>query len=78
MEVHLFPHNVLMLVTAVDRPFLLFFRNALLTVCKRAGTRVFSARVSESDESLMSALGCSNNNSDAVDPDFLELGRRHW
>jgi hypothetical protein len=78
VEVRLFPHNVLSSVPAADRPFSLIFREALLTVRKQAVTPVVSTRVSESDESSMLAFGCSNNNSDAVDPDFLELGKRRW
>ena len=78
VEVCLFPHNVLLLVPAADRPFSLFFHDALLTVRKQAVTPVFLTRVSESDKSSTSAFGCSNDDSDAVDPDFPELGRRRW
>ena len=78
MEVRLFPHNVLLSDPAAYRPFLLFFRDALLMVRKQAVTPVISARFSESDESLTSVFECFNNNSDAVDPNFLELKRRHW
>ena len=34
VKVCLFPHSTLLLVPVVDRPFLLFFHNALLVVCK--------------------------------------------
>ena len=78
VEVCLFPHNVLSPVPAAKRPFLLFFRDALLTVRKRAGTQVVLTCVSKSDESSTLAFGCSNNNSDPVDPDFPESGRHHW
>jgi hypothetical protein len=78
VEVHLFPNNILLLVPAADRPFLFFFRGALLTVRERAGVPIVSSRVSESEESLTSAFGRSNNDSDAVDPDFPELGYNHW
>ena len=30
------------------------------------------------DESLTSAFGDSNDDSDAINPDFPELGRRRW
>ena len=78
VEVCLFPNNVLSSVLAVDRPFLFFFRSALLTVCARTGAPVTLSCVSESDESLALAFGCSNNNYDAVDPDFPELGSNRW
>jgi hypothetical protein len=78
VEVRLFPDNVLLSVPVADRPFLFFFHGTLLTVRERAGDLVASSCVSESDESLTSAFGRSNDNSDAVDPDFLELGGNCW
>jgi hypothetical protein len=73
VEVCLFPNNVLLLVPAAD-----IFRGALLTVRKREVALVILSRVTESDNFLTSAFGCSNNDSDAVDPDLPELGRCRW
>ena len=78
VEVCLFPNNVLLLVPAADRPFLFFFCGALLTVRERAGAPVALSRVSELDESSTSAFGRSNDDSDAVNPDFPELGSNRW
>ena len=78
VEVRLLPNNVLSLVPATDRPFSFFFCGALLTVRERVSARVALSRVFKSDESSTSAFGCSNDNSDAVGPDFPELGSNHW
>ena len=78
VEVHLFPNNVLLSAPAVDRPFWLIFRGALLTVSKREVAPVVSPRVTESDDSLTLAFGCSNDDLDAVNPDLPEVGRRRW
>ena len=78
VEVRLYPNNVLLSVPAADRPFSLFFRSALLTVRERAGAPVILSCISESGESLTSAFGHSNDDSDAVDPDFPELGYNRW
>ncbi len=78
VEARLFPNNVLSSVPAADRPFSLFFRGLLVTVRERAGAPVASSHISESDESLTLAFGHSNNDSDAVDPDFVELGYNRW
>ena len=48
-----------------------------LTVQSILGRRV-DTQGTELDESLTSAFGESNNDSDAVDPDSPELGRRRW
>ena len=78
MEVRLFPHNVLLSVPAADSPFLLFFHEALLTVRKQAVTTFVLTCVSKLDDSSTLAFGCSNNDSDAVNPDFPELGKHRW
>ena len=78
VEVRLFPNNILLSVPAADRPFLLIFRGALLTVREREVAPVVPSCVIKSDDSSTSAFGCSNNDSDAIDPDLPELGRRHW
>ena len=69
VEVRLFPLNDLLLVPAADRPYSLFFRDALLTV--RAPAVALAAQISKSEVSLC-------DDSSAVNPDFPELGRRAW
>ena len=74
VEVRLFPLNVLLSVPAADRPFSFFFRGALLAVRER----VVDPYISESDKSSNLTLGHSNDDSDAVNLDFPELGRNRW
>ena len=80
VEVRLFPTNILLSVPVVGRPFLLFFRNAFLTVCKPAVSLAFSASISKLEESLESSVLWFHvpSNSDAVNSEFPELGRRGW
>ena len=58
--------------------FLLIFRGTLLMVGEREVAPGVLSRVTESDDSLTSVFGCSNDDSDAVDPDLPELGRCSW
>ena len=62
--------NVLSLVPAEDRPFLFFFRDALLAVCERAVAPVAAAPDSEESSVWVS----DSDNSSVVDPDHPELG----
>jgi hypothetical protein len=68
--VHLAPLNVLSLVSAEDRPFSFFFRDALLTVRERAVAPVAAALDSEESSVWVS----DSDDSSAVDPDHPELG----
>ena len=76
VEVRLFPLNVFSLALTTDRPSLFFFRDALLTVCAPAVAPVVSALISNSEESLVWVS--PSDNSSAVNPDFLGLGRKSW
>ena len=74
LEARLFPNKVLLLVPCHGQAvFLFFLRKTLLTVCKQVGALVVLACVSKSEESSTLVFGCSNKNSDAVNPDIGEL-----
>jgi len=66
------PLTVLSLVPAEDRPFLFFFRDALLMVREQAVAPVVAAPLPDSEESSVWVSG--SNDSSAVDPDHPKLG----
>ena len=68
--VRLAPLNVLSLVPAEDRPFLFFFRDALLTVREQAVAPVAAAPDSEESPVWVS----DSDDSSVVDTDHPELG----